>query len=569
MGKNIYINSGADEAEIQKTIAAAPDGYTVILPADQVITIKNGLKVSTNHRSITLDLNGSTLQQAGDTTVLTVQGGRSDGEPAKLGKDAEGQTTVKYSGAYTVAVGDYVKVYSDDHLPNDQGASTRLGQAMKVVAVNGNTLTLDGELYYGGLYKTNIRASAFDASEAVIQNGTVRGDQSHPGWATNLIDIRSTVGTQIDHVTVRDGNSMGINFVGAVNGSVRQSAAINLTDDTPNGHYGYGVHSASSIGTTVDGFYAEAVRHAVDDNAVGFDQTQVNPARYGADYDMQVSNVVVNEATSFAFSWHSEGRFNEVSNSVVFDSFGVLGARGADNTFTDVSGAGNNKGILFFEYGDGDGRRIDVSNVELKENSGYAFFNQNDPTDNKLSNSSFEILSDKIIISSDDPSLTQNGVTLKVGAFALNESMIGTSNDNRLLGGKGDDTIDGKAGADYIWGGDGADIVRGGAGADRFVYLAVSEGGDTIKDFGSSDVIDISALVKSAGWNSLQGHARFLQSGSDTLFQLDATGHGNSYRTMATLEGIAAATLNGDQISTDIVVTDGSGDYTGPVTSIP
>ena len=111
----------------------------------------------------------------------------------------------------------------------------------------------------------------------------MRGDQTHPTWTTNLVDVRSTIETTITKLTVRDGNSMGINFVDCVNGKVSQSAAINLTDDTANGHYGYGVHSASSVGTMVNGFYAEHVRHAVDDNAVGLTSSSVNPSRYGAD----------------------------------------------------------------------------------------------------------------------------------------------------------------------------------------------------------------------------------------------------------------------------------------------
>ena len=296
-----------------------------------------------------------------------------------------------------------MKVYSDDEIPDDQGAATRLGQALKVVAVSGSTLTLAGDLHYAELYKTNIRASAYESGKAVITNGTVRGDQTHPTWTTNLVDVRSTIETTITKLTVRDGNSMGINFVDCVNGKVSQSAAINLTDDTANGHYGYGVHSASSSGTTVDGFYAEKVRHATDDNAVGLSSTHVNPAKYGADFGMTVSNVVAVGTTAYAFSWHSEGRFNTTTDSVVFDSYGVLGGRGVDNTFANVAGSGNGRGILFFEYGEGDGKRISVSDVYLKETYGFAYYRQNNATDNSIDNSFFEILSNKVTISPTDP----------------------------------------------------------------------------------------------------------------------------------------------------------------------
>lgn len=567
-GQIISLRENVTEAQIQSALDSLNDGDTLVFPKDKVINIFNGLNLSTSNKLITLDLNGSTLQQAGDSTPLSINGSHADGVSATLGTDSRGQTTLQYAGANSVSIGDYVKVYSDDVLPNDQGAATRLGQAMKVVAVHGNTLTLEGELYNSELYNDNVRASAYEDGRAIVKNGTVRGDQTHPGWAQNLIDVRSTVGTQIDGVTVRDGNSMGINFVDSVNGRVTQSAAINLTDDTPHGHYGYGVHSASSIGTTVDGFYAEAVRHAVDDNAVGLWATHVNPAKYGADLEMRVSNVIARETTSYAFSWHSEGRFNLVTDSIVADSYGVLGARGTDNQFSNISGAGNYRGVVFFEYGDGDARRIDVSNINLKENSGYAYYRQNDAEDNSITNGTFEILSNKVTIGPNDPSTKLTNVQLKIGAFAINETIKGTSGADQILGAKGDDVIFGYGGKDYIWGGEGKDTLTGGASYDRFAYYAVSEGGDTITDFTKGDVLDVSVMAKSLGWKSLEGHTRFLQSGADTLFQVDADGGGDSYVTMATLQNVSAKTLGNSAISMDIAVTTNGTQYNGPVTSI-
>jgi hypothetical protein len=61
------------------------------------------------------------------------------------------------------------------------------------------------------------------------------------------------------------------------------------------------------------------------------------------------------------------------------------------------------------------------------------------------------------------------------------------------------DTLDGGLGDDYIESFQGADILTGGAGADTFHFTSwassnVSTGVDTITDFESADVIDLTNL---------------------------------------------------------------------------
>jgi Ca2+-binding RTX toxin-like protein len=559
MGSIIKLGRDATEKDVANAFKAAHDGDTILFPENEEIVISSGLNLKLYGRSITVDLNGSTLQQGDDNVVLAVWGETSDVESAKIGKNAAGAVTVTYADAKKVAVGDYVKVFSDDKLPNDQGAPTRLGQAMKVTAVDGNTLTLEGTLYDAELYKTNVRAASYDNGKFVIKNGTIRGDQSDYSWSKNLLDIRSTVGAVVDHITVRDGTAMGINFGDSVNGLVTQSAAINLINDTANGHYGYGVHSASSLNTTVEGFYAEDVRHATDNNAVGINKTYHSPRKYGADIGFTVSDVVAVENTAYAFSWHSEGRGGSVTDSLVFDSYGVLGARGVDNTLANVSGAGNTRGFVFFEYGDGDGLRIDVSNLYLKETTDRPYFNQGNPHGNTLRDSFFEVLSDKVKILPTDWRTTIINTVVKVGLFAVHEEISGTAGMDRLLGGKGDDFIEGNGGKDYIWGGSGEDYLVGGSGSDRFAYLNAKEAGDTIEDFTTGkggDVIDVSGLWYHYGWSTLDGHVRFVQSGSNTLFQVDQNGGDNSYVTFAKLLDTNAADIAPENVSTEIVVTD-------------
>ncbi len=94
-----------------------------------------------------------------------------------------------------------------------------------------------------------------------------------------------------------------------------------------------------------------------------------------------------------------------------------------------------------------------------------------------------------------------------LGAGNLN----GTGNDiiNTLTGNRGNNVLDGKSSNDRLIGNDGDDVLIGGAGADtvtggngndRFVFNAISEGGDRITDFtANSDQIAVSAAGFGAG----------------------------------------------------------------------
>ncbi|KQP62815.1 hypothetical protein ASF41_22460 [Methylobacterium sp. Leaf111] len=512
-----------------------------------------GLTLDVTARSVNFDLNGSTLQQASDVTVVSVRGGHAPQQQAVIGHSGN-MLTVRYAGADKVGVGTWVKIFADDELPNDQGASTRVGQALQVVAVDGDRLTLAEHLLNEQSYTQNIRASAYESGVAVLTNGTVSGQRDKVEWNSDLVQLRSTVGAEVSHLTVRDSNSTGINVIDGVNIHVLQSAALNLSDDVENGSRGYGVHSSSSTGTLVDGFYAEAVRHAVDDNSVGLASSNANPSKYGADIGLHATNVIVNGATATAFSWHSEGRLGSVHDSVVINSWGVLGARGVGNSMHDVSAAGNGRGIQFYEYGDGDGSDIRVANVKMTDLSVYAFTSLGDVHDNTISDSFFHVTG--------TDSFGFEGVrpvgTIVVGGPPSPSETSGSDVVDRILGTAGRDTVHAGAGNDYIWGGQGADDLTGGAGSDRFAYYAAGEGGDLIRDFDTrigGDVLDVSVLALRMGWTGdviANGHIRLEQTGTGVLVSaITETGRVN----LATVLNADAASL-ASHISTTLMVTD-------------
>jgi Ca2+-binding RTX toxin-like protein len=558
----VQLAAGATATDIQAALDTLPDGATLRLAADQTILVSKTLTMDVSQRSITLDLNGSTLKQVGTSTILQMNGAHATAEAATLAHAATGELTVSYASAASVKVGDWVKIFADNVIPSDHldvkavdaDSGTRLGQAMQVTAVDGGTLTLAGTLLDEALYQANVRASAYTGGTGEITNGTFSGDQSQSVASDRLVQLRSIVEPVISHVIVRDGNGQGIVIVDSVNALVTQSAAINLRDDPAHGIYGKGVQSASSVGTVVDGFYAQDVRHATDSQSADLTASSRDPSAYGADIGMEVTNSIVDNGTAAAFSWHSEARFASVHDSVAINSYIVMGARGLDNSMYDVAAAYNTRGIQFLEYAVGDGSRITVSNVDMTNLGTYAYIAQGNLYGNIVENSRFQVASG-IFVSTKGIDGSTSVITRGSSESA---TITGTAAVDRLLGTHGEDRISGGAGDDYIWGSRGADTLTGGAGSDRFAYYAADEGGDIITDFATGpggDVLDLSVVAIKSGWTGDlvgQGYVKLVQQGADAVVQLLS---GGTYTILATLRNVDASQLIGS-ISTTIQVTD-------------
>jgi Ca2+-binding RTX toxin-like protein len=133
-----------------------------------------------------------------------------------------------------------------------------------------------------------------------------------------------------------------------------------------------------------------------------------------------------------------------------------------------------------------------------------------------------------------------------------NDSLSGGDDNDRLRGGNGADQLSGDNGNDRIEGGRGTDTLAGGAGNDRFAFDNMSEGVDTITDFAKGDIIDISDVlprsVEDGDEAVTGGFVRFLQSGADTLVQIDRSGGADSFQTLAVLKGVSAASLHADDV---------------------
>jgi uncharacterized protein YfdQ (DUF2303 family) len=141
------------------------------------------------------------------------------------------------------------------------------------------------------------------------------------------------------------------------------------------------------------------------------------------------------------------------------------------------------------------------------------------------------------------------------GLNAADVSVINTDNDSAGItvnGTTAKDILTGTDGPDIITGFQGPDILTGKGGADRFVYLKIVDGGDTITDFNPAegDTVDLSGALKNIGYNGLDpiadGYLKFLQIGSNAILQIDPDGSSGraAARNFIQFNGLNVATLN-------------------------
>ena len=555
----IQLGSGATETDIVTALGTLTGGGTVILPPGETIAIRSGLNIDVARRDITIDLNGATLQQAANVSVITARAVHTPTEQVALSRDAAGHTTVTYDSLpASLLPGTWLKVVADETLPGDHldgNIPTRMGQGLQVAAVNGNTVTLAGTLIDQSNYLTNVRATEYVSGELVVKNGEIIGDQSVANGALPLIQLRNLVDPKIENLSIHDGVGKGISIVDSVNTSISDLIVKNLNDGS--GSLGIGVHSLSSTGTTVAGLYAENVTHATDANSIG-NAANSHPTYYGGDIGMDVHDSVAYATRNFAWTWHSEVVNASYDHVLAMDSYGFLNARGIGNEITDSGGANNQRGIILYEWGDGDARQITIDTVTLKETLYYSTTAINQPRDNQIIDSWFESYGYPTPL---DPAYaTTTGTTyVRIDPANENDVISGSAGSDLLLGGKGNDLISGNDGDDYIWGGAVTDTLFGGWGRDRFAFHDMSEAGDTVADFQGGlwgDQIDLSVLSARLNWADgdpiENGYLRWLQVGNDVQVQIDPDGVGGDFTTLATLTGVNAASLSAANVTTSM-----------------
>jgi len=155
---------------------------------------------------------------------------------------------------------------------------------------------------------------------------------------------------------------------------------------------------------------------------------------------------------------------------------------------------------------------------------------------------------------------------IRANSLSLSEESVNSQGEGRnggndtLNGGSGDDVIFGQEGNDIISGDLGNDVIYGGSGADIFLFNAINEGVDTVKDFDATegDLLDLSAILTGYDASDItQDIADFViatEIGGDTIISVDQTGGSGVSGSvqMAILEGVTGLDLD-TSIKTDMV----------------
>ncbi len=141
----------------------------------------------------------------------------------------------------------------------------------------------------------------------------------------------------------------------------------------------------------------------------------------------------------------------------------------------------------------------------------------------------------------------------KLYGGAGDDDIDGDGGADRLYGGTGNDKLNGGAGNDQLFGGAGLDDLKGDAGADKFIFLHIGDGLDTIRDFKTSekDKLDLSDLLTITFNPLLHTASQFVRitnivsAGSPaSLVEVDVDGAGGpaGFVQVAVLQGITGLT---------------------------
>ncbi|MBU2960341.1 family 16 glycosylhydrolase [Citreicella sp. C3M06] len=161
---------------------------------------------------------------------------------------------------------------------------------------------------------------------------------------------------------------------------------------------------------------------------------------------------------------------------------------------------------------------------------------------------------------SGDDNLNGGGSDDVIAGLAGNDNIKGRDGNDWLLGDAGNDTMKAGAGDDTLVGGLGADALTGEAGADLFLITAADLDGsiDDIKDFtgAEGDVIELRDIIPDGLSDAeLSGYIQVWKAGTVGELQVDSSGTGSSWVTLAYIRNGGDFTFDAMYAAGEIVLT--------------
>ncbi|BAZ50193.1 hemolysin-type calcium-binding protein [Nostoc sp. NIES-4103] len=337
-----------------------------------------------------------------------------------------------------------------------------------------------------------LNLSNYIASLTVTYTSLTNGTVSNGTTFKNIEGLELYTGNANDTINVSAASYAEING-GDGNDAITSGAG----DDTLNGGYGNDSITSGTGDDTVYGGLGNDTINAGDGDDSIYDGAGVDNINGGSGVDYL--NLDLSYATTNLNVSYTSATNGTVSNGTIFQNIESLALS---------TGTGN-----------------DVINVTV----GVAYVEGNSGNDSMTTGAGNDTLS---------------------GGFD-NDTLNGGNGNDILYGGYGSDSLIGGAGDDVLVGGFGYDTLTGGAGNDYFVYSEFTEYRDTITDFNTSaDAIVLTSLLENAGYVGSDaiaaGYVKWIQSGTNTLVQIDVDGSAGTsegFGTLVTLNNITATNV--------------------------
>lgn len=313
-------NTATDTSVIQAALAAATEGGTVKLHRGSTYNVS---ALSLSGKSITLDGNGATIVATADSTALTFNGGwewiRTISGISEVTWNSMPTTRLTVSSVTNLAVGDVVRLVSDDTLPYSRpnpGTPTEVCRTAEF-AVVGEIDAGSNYVYLTDViresYTTGRRLAKLSKKQIKIHDLTM--DITDAGYAAGynepMLEVQAAWWPLLENVHIKRGYAMGVVMRGCYSYRIDKLSVDWLPNELVVYRRGYGVCDISSEYGVVDGMAAGTMRHSYT-TATDVIVTGADPMSYGRSAHTRIVN-----GTSVGAS-HSGWDTHEDAFDVVF-----------------------------------------------------------------------------------------------------------------------------------------------------------------------------------------------------------------------------------------------------------
>jgi len=366
--------ANATQSALEQAINAAEVGEItrIVLPKGAEIDFNSSFSTKNiTGKTVIIDFNGGRID-LNTNTGLSFEGSHDWIKSVSNLSEANGNAVISFAGGLPgdLAVGDWIKIVSEDTAPGGRTDSRRMGEAMQVTKIDGNSVTLDGALSAQELYQTDIRAAKYDDGTVWLIDPEINGDLSYQ-------KSQISFSTMVDPVIVSpDLSTSGrplVTLKDTINAVVTDPQLADGVRIQNPWSFTYGINSISSKNNTVysTGEHKVNVTTIVDAVDSGFisPSSKSDIENYGPDHDLTVVGLTVVDNISVGLSTHA-GAWGATFEDVHIDDAGrgiAVSVRGRDNTYKNLTVENVEHAFQFYNEGNeiNEDGRLDSYNIDV------------------------------------------------------------------------------------------------------------------------------------------------------------------------------------------------------------